>query len=149
MGTPRHARRGVAVNRRGHSGRARWRATRDCRLPRAGPIDCLAIRHCPPWPDRVEDRLRNIAIQTQADGILYRRALAAAAQHAGIPVVEFDPKTVMAEAIRRLPAHTPADHFKTVGKHASRAWRQEHQLAMAAAFWAQQTRLTTRRPSTA
>lgn len=103
----------------------------------AGALHWLAIKACPPWPEDVLARLLDLRLQTQADGILYRKALAAAATELGLTVVEVDPTSVFEQLNQRLPFALAPDHFKTVSRPHGAGWTKDHQLAMMSACLAQ------------
>lgn len=85
-------------------------------------IKGIALRVCPELPPTIEGRLRDYRARNVADWVMYRRALAKAAEARGWRVYWYDAKKVVAG--NNLP-----DMRKTVGP----PWNADHRLAMAAA----------------
>lgn len=92
----------------------------------------VALRHCPPLPPTIAECLRDYHAQNNADWVMYRKALASAAEARGWPVHWYDAKKVLASA-SRLTANLDA-HFVKVRKAVGPPWNQDHKLAMAAAI---------------
>jgi hypothetical protein len=90
-----------------------------------GPILGVALRLCPPLPPTIAERIQDYRAQNVADWVMYRRALAAAAEARGWPVHWYEAKKV-------LDATEPSllDLRKSLGP----PWTQDHKLAMAAAI---------------
>lgn len=85
----------------------------------------IALRQCQPLPPTIAARLKDYRARNTADWVMYRQALASAAEARGWRVHWYDAKTVLA---------TAADVRKAVGP----PWSQDHKTAMAAAlFFAQ------------
>ena len=87
-------------------------------------IHGVALRECPLLPDTVGERIRNYRAQCVADGVMYRTALAHAAESRGWSVHWYDARKVLTSAPQALQAGRP------VGP----PWRKDHQVAMAAAI---------------
>jgi len=81
----------------------------------------IALRICQPLPDTIAERITDYRARNVADWVMYRNALAKAAQARGWHVHWFDPKKV-------LTSTTP--ERRDVGP----PWTKEHKLAMAAAI---------------
>ncbi len=84
----------------------------------------VALRICPELPPTIAERIKDYRAQNVADWVMYRQALAAAAEARGWPVHWYDAKKVLASASGLLPAR------KIVGP----PWNNDHKLAMAAAI---------------
>jgi hypothetical protein len=83
-------------------------------------VGAIALRNRPPLPATVAERITNYRARNVADWVMYREALASAAEARGWSVHWFDAKTVLDSASRlRRPAGPP--------------WNNDHKLAMAAA----------------
>lgn len=82
----------------------------------------IALRTCPQLPHTIAERITDYRARNVADWVMYRKALAAAAEARGWPVYWYDAKTVLASA--------SDDMRKVVGP----PWNKDHKLAMAAAI---------------
>jgi len=94
----------------------------------------IAIRVCAELPDSIEERIRDNGAQTMADSIMYRRALADAANALGWTVVWYDKKQVLEEAAAVLGGDDVDAVLKVMGKAAGTPWQTRHKLAAAAAL---------------
>jgi hypothetical protein len=84
----------------------------------------VALRNCQPLPPTIAERIKDYRARNVADWVMYRKALASAAEARGWRVHWFDTKKVLAAA-----TGTPRPD---VGP----PWNKDHQLAMAAAIYA-------------
>lgn len=105
----------------------------------AVPVGRMAIRYCPPLPDGIEARMRDNRAQTMADSIMYRQALAGAAEALGWAVVWYDPKQVaetaaVALARRKETGQDLSALLKAMGKAVGPPWQARHKLAATAAL---------------
>lgn len=100
-------------------------------VPRIGGI---ALRACPTLPPTIAERLRDYHAQNNADWVMYRQALAAAAEARGWPVHWFDAKKVAAAASAALQVESLNAHFLRVRQAVGPPWNNDHKLAMAAAI---------------
>jgi hypothetical protein len=98
------------------------------------PINGIALRDCPKLPDTVTERISNYRAQTMADGIMYRQALAHAAEARGWRVHWFAEKSVFVEAARALNRGNIDDMLKATGAAFGPPWNKDHRMAMAAAL---------------
>jgi len=89
------------------------------------PIASLALRTCPPIPKTIEDCIADERAQTVADTVMYRRALAAAAEARGWAVHWYHRERVLQDA---------TDAVRAMGKSVGRPWNADHKLAAAAAL---------------
>ena len=88
------------------------------------PVLGIALRHCPQLPPTIAERIEDYRAQNVADWVMYREALASAAEARGWPVHWYDAKKVLGVDTRFL------DVRKAVGP----PWNKDHKLAMAAAL---------------
>jgi hypothetical protein len=107
------------------------------------PIACIAIRVCPRLPPTVEEQIADNRAQTVADSVMYREALATAAEARGWSVHWYDRERVFRDAARAL-GRTDIDAFlHEMGRSNGPPWQARHKLAAAAAIAA--TGLSARR----
>jgi hypothetical protein len=85
------------------------------------PIRAIALRACPDLPPTTEERIADNRAQTFADSVMYRRALAAAAESRGWAVHWYD----------HVASEDP--RFAAMGRALGPPWRAEHKRAAAAA----------------
>jgi hypothetical protein len=93
----------------------------------------IALRECPELPPTIAERIKNYRAQNVADWVMYRKALALAAQARSWPVHWYDPKSVLDAARQALRVENLDAHFLQVRKAIGPPWNQDHKLAMAAA----------------
>ena len=94
----------------------------------------VALRKCPPLPATIAERLKDYRAQNVADWVMYRKALASAAEARGWPVHWYDANTVFDAASHALGVENLDAHFLEVRKAAGPPWDKDHKLAMAAAI---------------
>ncbi len=94
----------------------------------------VALRRCPELPPTIAERIQDYFAQNNADWVMYRKALAAAAEARGWPVHWYEAKTVFAAASQALGVKDLEAHFSKVRKAIGPPWNQDHKLAMAAAI---------------
>ncbi|HEY2912241.1 MAG TPA: hypothetical protein VGK21_02680 [Candidatus Angelobacter sp.] len=103
-----------------------------------GRIVGVALRQCPVLPPTIAERITDYRAQNVADWVMYRKALAAAAEARGWGVQWYDAKKVFDAASKALRIHNlEADleaHFLQLRKSIGPPWGQDHKLAMAAAI---------------
>jgi len=97
-------------------------------------IAAIAIRLCPPLPPTTEERIRDSCAASMADSILYREALAGAAEARGWAVHWYDRDQVFAAAATALGNKDLEAHLRAMGKSAGPPWQAKHKLATAAAI---------------
>ncbi len=102
----------------------------------------VALRNCPPLPLTIAERIQDYRAQNVADWVMYRKALASAAETRGWPVHWYDAKKVLSEASQALGVDNLDAHFAQVRSSFGAPWGQDHKLAMAAAIAAMNTRST-------
>ena len=99
-------------------------------------VDGIALRICQPLPPTIADRIKDYRARNVADWVMYRKALALAAEARGWAVHWYDAKKVFASAGRALHGDFDA-HFQRMRKSAGPPWNNDHKVAMAAAIAAQ------------
>ena len=62
----------------------------------------IALRKCPPLPPTIAERIKDYHAQNNADWVMYRQALASAAEARGWPVHWYDAKSVLGAARQAL-----------------------------------------------
>ncbi len=104
-------------------------AALDASLP--GRIVGVAIRACPALPPTIEARVLDNRAQAMADSVMYREALARAAEARGWRVYAYDRERVLEEAARDASI---ASLLREMGRKAGAPWQAKHKLAAAAAL---------------
>jgi len=104
-------------------------------------ISGLALRVCPPLPPTVAGRLSDYRSQNVADWVMYRQALAGAAEELGWAVHWYDAKKVMNMASEFLGVDDIEAYFLQMRKSVGSPWQKDHKVAMAAAIVAARARL--------
>ena len=94
----------------------------------------VALRKCQPLPPTIAERITDYRAQNVADWVMYRKALASAAEARGWPVHWYDPKSVLVGARQALRVENLDAHFLQARRAAGPPWNKDHRLAMAAAI---------------
>jgi hypothetical protein len=94
----------------------------------------VALRKCPQLPPTIAERITDYHAQNNADWVMYRKALASAAEARGWPVHWYDAKKVLGAASQALGVENLDAHFLQVRKAVGPPWNNDHKLAMAAAI---------------
>ena len=94
----------------------------------------VALRKCPPLPPTIAERIKDYHAQNNADWVMYRQALASAAEARGWPVNWYDAKKVLGAAGLALGIENLEAHFLQVRKAIGPPWDKDYKLAMAAAI---------------
>jgi hypothetical protein len=97
------------------------------------PITTIAIRVCPGLPPTTEERIADNRAQTVADSVMYRKALAAAAEARGWSVHWYDRDRVFGEAAAAL-GRDVGPFLHEMGRSIGPPWQAGHKLAAAAAL---------------
>lgn len=96
----------------------------------------IALRLCPELPATIAERIKDYRAHNVADWVMYREALAAAAEARGWAVHWYQTKSVFHAA--RLALGINDDdldaHFLQLKRSIGPPWNQDHKLAMAAAI---------------
>ena len=98
------------------------------------PIACIAIRICPDLPATTEERIADNRAQTVADSVMYRQALATAAEERGWSVHWYDRARVFQGAAAALGREDVDRFLQAMGRAIGPPWRAGHKLAAAAAI---------------
>jgi hypothetical protein len=98
------------------------------------PIASIALRVCPELPPTVEQRIRDNRAQTYADTVMYREALARAAEARGWAVHWYDRERVFRDAAAVLGRKDIDAFLSAMGKAIGPPWQARHKLAAAAAL---------------
>jgi hypothetical protein len=101
------------------------------------PITRIAIRICAPLPATIEGCIRDTRAASMADSIMYRIALANAAEARGWSVHWYDRDSVFSEAAAALGKKDMDAHLAAMGKSVGPPWQAKHKLAAAAAIAAE------------
>jgi len=99
-----------------------------------GAIARIAIRVCPALPPTVEERIRDNRAQTVADSVMYRAALAGAAEARGWSVHWYDKARVHSQAAAALGRQDLDAVLTEMGRSIGPPWQAAHKLAAAAAL---------------
>jgi len=105
-----------------------------------GRIRGVALRQCPVLPPTIAERIRDYRAQNVADWVMYRKALAAAAEARAWAVHWYDAKKVLDAASEALGIEDLDAHFLQLRKSIGPPWNNDHKLAMAAAIVAARAR---------
>jgi hypothetical protein len=98
------------------------------------PIASIAIRMCPKLPPTTEERIADNRAQTVADSVMYREALAAAAEALGWSVHWYDRERVFRGAAAALGREDIDAFLQETGRSIGPPWQAKHKLAAAAAL---------------
>ena len=94
----------------------------------------VVLRKCPELPPTIAERIRNYRAQNVADWVMYRKALATAAEARGSLVHWYDSKNVLDSASQTLRVENFDAHFLHLRRTVGPPWDKDHKLAMAAAI---------------
>jgi hypothetical protein len=94
----------------------------------------VALRKCQPLPPTIAERIKDYRAQNVADWVMYRKALALAAEARGWPVHWYDAKKVLGAASQALGLENLDPHFLKLRKTVGPPWNIDHKLAVAAAL---------------
>jgi hypothetical protein len=98
------------------------------------PIASIAIRLCPKLPPTTEERIADNRAQTVADSVMYREALATAAEARGWSVHRYDRERVFLDAAAALGRKDIDAFLYAMGRSIGPPWQAKHKLAAAAAL---------------
>ena len=98
------------------------------------PITSIAIRVCPKLPPTTEERIADNRAQTVADSVMYREALASAAEARGWSVYWYDRARVFRDAATVLGCEDINAFILAMGRSIGPPWQARHKLAAAAAL---------------
>ncbi len=94
----------------------------------------IALRARPQLPPTIAERLKDYRARNVADWVMYREALASAAELHGWPIHWFDAKKVLVSASQALHVENFDVHFSQMRRTVGPPWNNDHKLAMAAAI---------------
>lgn len=98
------------------------------------PIGAISLRACPELPPTTEERIRDHRAQTFADSVMYRQALASAAEARGWSVYWYDRESVFDDAAKALGDVDIDAVLLAMGRSVGSPWQAKHKLAAAAAL---------------
>jgi hypothetical protein len=98
------------------------------------PIASIAIRACATLPATIEARIADNRAQTVADSVMYREALASAAEARGWSVQWYDRERVFRDAATALGREDLDAVLYAMGRSVGPPWQAKHKLAAAAAL---------------
>jgi hypothetical protein len=98
------------------------------------PIAGIAIRAYPRLPPTIEERIADNRAQTIADSVMYREALATAAEARGWAVHWYDRTRVFGEAATVIGRDDIGAFLSALGRSVGPPWQAGHKLAAAAAI---------------
>jgi hypothetical protein len=98
------------------------------------PIASIAIRVCPTLASTIEQRIADTRAANVADSVMYRQALATAAQARGWSVHWYDRAQVFGLAAKALGLQDVDAALREMGRAIGPPWRAAHKLAAAAAI---------------
>lgn len=98
------------------------------------PIEGIAIRLCPILPPTIEECIADNRAQTVADSVMYRQALASAADALGWSVYWYDRERVYGDAAQMLDCEDINSTLSAMGRSVGPPWQAKHKLAAAAAI---------------
>lgn len=94
----------------------------------------IALRSCPPLPATTAERIKDYRARNVADWVMYRKALALAAEARGWRVHWYDAKAVLGSAAQALHVDDFDAHFLRARRELGPPWNNDHKLALAAAI---------------
>jgi len=98
------------------------------------PIACIAVRVCPKLPTTTEERIADTRASNVADSVMYREALATAAEARGWSVYWYDRDRVREDATAALGGKGLDAFLSAMGRSIGPPWQAKHKLAAAAAL---------------
>jgi len=98
------------------------------------PIASIAIRVCPKLPPSTEECIADTRAANVADSVMYREALAAAAEARGWSVRWYDRERVFRDAAAALGGKDVDAFLQAMGRSIGPPWQAKHKLAAAAAL---------------
>ena len=98
------------------------------------PIAAIAIRVCPALPPTTEERIADNRAQAVADSVMYREALAAAAETRDWSVRWYDREHVFRDAATATGREDIDAALSAMGRSVGPPWQARHKLAAAAAL---------------
>jgi hypothetical protein len=93
----------------------------------------VALRKCPQLPPTIAERIKDYRAQNVADWVMYREALASAAEARGWST-RYHARSVLGAVRQALRVENLDAHFLQVRRAVGPPWGKDHKLAMAAAI---------------
>jgi hypothetical protein len=93
----------------------------------------IALRSCPPLPPTTAERIKGYRARNVADWVMYRTALASAAEARGWPIHWYEAKKVLGLAGEALGVGDFDAYFLQLRATVGAPWNKDHKLAVAAA----------------
>jgi hypothetical protein len=112
------------------------------------PIAGIGIRVCPQLPPTTEERIADTRAANVADSVMYREALATAAQARGWSVYWYDRERVFRDAAAAIGRKDVDAFLQSMGRSIGPPWQVKHKLAAAAALAAGEGRRPSRSAGT-
>ena len=100
----------------------------------AVPIAGIALRVCPKLPPTIEERIADNRAANVADSVMYREALAVAAQARGWSVYWYERERVFGDAAMAIGGKDIDAFLRAMGRSIGPPWQVKHKLAAAAAL---------------
>jgi hypothetical protein len=100
------------------------------------PIASIAIRVCPELPPTTQERIVDTRAANMADSVMYREALATAAEARGWSVHWYGVERVFRDAAAALGGEDIDALLLAMGRRVGPPWQAKHKLAAAAALLA-------------
>jgi len=107
------------------------------------PIASIAVRVCPELPPTTEQRIADTRAANVADSVMYREALASAAEARGWAVHWYDRERVLEDAAAALGVDDIEASLNAMGRTLGPPWQAKHKLAAAAALAAKARRVAS------
>jgi hypothetical protein len=98
------------------------------------PISNIGIRVCPKLPPTTEERIADARAANVADSVMYREALATAAEARGWSVYGYDCEGVFRDAAAALGREDADAFLRAMSRPIGPPWQAKHRLAAAAAL---------------
>jgi hypothetical protein len=98
------------------------------------PIASIAIRVCPTLPPTTEERIADTRAANVADSVMYREALASAAEARGWSVHWYERERVFRDAAAVIGREDINSFLSAMGRSIGPPWQATHKLAAAAAI---------------
>ena len=98
------------------------------------PIASIAIRVCPELPPTTKARITDTRAANVADSVMYRQALASAAEARGWMVHWYDREQVFRDAAAAVGREDVNAFLSAMGRSIGPPWQANHKLAAAAAI---------------
>jgi hypothetical protein len=98
------------------------------------PITSIAIRECPRLPHSTEERITDTRAANVADSVMYRQALAGAAEARGWSVHWYGRERVLQDAALAIAGKDVDAFLQAMGRSIGPPWRAREKTAAAAAL---------------